>query len=941
MESDIVDDLSDDLIRDVFTYLSTNKYPEASSSSRKRVIRKKALKFFFSTSGELMYKQKLKGKEPTFLRYVQSPEERRLILLACHVHPTSGHMGRTRTLHRIKERVMWHGMVKDCTEMIRTCDICQRMNRKLTCGVPELHPIPVKSPWYMIGIDFIGPISPPGEDGSQYILTISDYFTKWVEAIPTPDKTATTVANCLFKIFMRMGLPRVMLSDNGSEFCNKLNDKLAEILGVKRRLTTPYHPQANGLDERYNQTLQNMLAKFVSTKQTVWSSYLDTCTFAYNTSRHESSTYTPFQLMFGRQAILPVDIDLQKESGDELHHKYQMLNDPDIVAVQHKHQVILEDAKKHILDAQKKQKQKYDSKCAKPNCFQVGELVMKKNFRRKKMKGGKLQDRFDGPHRVVKKMPHGVYELISKDGTLIRATGGHLKMYHSNMLQGSISFDDKQASSKVISDDPSTSGVKPDDTSICSDIECYDPSTPSDAKHDGLPTPSNIGCDDTLTPSDAEHDRLPTPSNIGCDDTLTPSDAEHDRLPTPSNIGCDDTLTPSDAEHDRLPTPSNIGCDDTLTTSDVEHDGLTTPSNTGCDDTLTTSDVERDGLTTPSDVGCDDDTHTISHAKPDDQPTTSDTEPKDLLTLKDAEPPVLLFCSCKTRCATKRCLCKLNHSFCGHYCHPGKSCCNMETAKPQEVVNLSASEDDAQNDSVWIKVGESVLHKEDKVVLSNNGWLTDNIIHAAQQLLKQSHPHISGLQNPILQKTKTFDVQRNLDFVQCLNIKDNHWITVSAASSIPDTINVYDSLNGTLTEPLKQIIADLMHSAGKQITVQYVSVQYQKGSQDCGLFAIAFACEICFGKDPSSVTFVQSTMRQHLIEGLEQGNILPFPSAVRRQRSQMVRQEVFRIFCSCRMPNDGRKMIQCSKCREWYHLNCVRVSRKFLRHTVPWFCGCK
>ena len=152
-------------------------------------------------------------------------------------------------------------------------------------------------------------------------------------------------------------------------------------------------------------------------------------------------------------------------------------------------------------------------------------------------------------------------------------------------------------------------------------------------------------------------------------------------------------------------------------------------------------------------------------------------------------------------------------------------------------------------------------------------------------------------------------MQRNLDFVQCLNIKDNHWITVSAASSIPDTINVYDSLNGTLTEPLKQIIADLMHSAGKQITVQYASVQYQKGSQDCGLFAIAFACEICFGKDPSSVTFVQSTMRQHLIEGLEQGNILPFPSAVRRQRSQMVRQEVLFPVISVRPDQDSLEIL--------------------------------
>ena len=82
---------------------------------------------------------------------------------------------------------------------VRKCDVCQRMNRKLTTDVPELHPVPIHSPWYMVGIDFVGPLSPPS-DGNSYILTLSDYFTKWVEAIPTADKTAATVATLLFKV---------------------------------------------------------------------------------------------------------------------------------------------------------------------------------------------------------------------------------------------------------------------------------------------------------------------------------------------------------------------------------------------------------------------------------------------------------------------------------------------------------------------------------------------------------------------------------------------------------------------------------------------------------------------------------------------------------------------------------------------------------------------
>ena len=73
--------------------------------------------------------------------------------------------------------------------------MCQKINRKLTTDVPQLHPIPVVSPWQCIEIDFIGPLSPIATDGSKFILTISDYFSKYVEVVPTPDKCSSHVAS--------------------------------------------------------------------------------------------------------------------------------------------------------------------------------------------------------------------------------------------------------------------------------------------------------------------------------------------------------------------------------------------------------------------------------------------------------------------------------------------------------------------------------------------------------------------------------------------------------------------------------------------------------------------------------------------------------------------------------------------------------------------------
>ena len=89
----------------------------------------------------------------------------------------------------------------DCNLQIAECHQCQKTGRKISKVAPPLHCVPVVSPWHHIGIDFIGPISPPSTQGSQYILTVGDYFTKFVEAIPTPTKHAEGVASNLFKVW--------------------------------------------------------------------------------------------------------------------------------------------------------------------------------------------------------------------------------------------------------------------------------------------------------------------------------------------------------------------------------------------------------------------------------------------------------------------------------------------------------------------------------------------------------------------------------------------------------------------------------------------------------------------------------------------------------------------------------------------------------------------
>ena len=179
------------------------------------------------------------------------------------------------------------------------------------------------------------------------------------------------------------------------------------------------------------------MRKFVHEKKDDWDIYLDTSVFAYNTSRHESTLHTPFEVMFGRKAILPVDLDVEevdaadlvKEYEDDIHESATSLES---LTTQRKN--ILQKVKSNILEAQTKYKNQYDRKHATPLKFKVGSMVLMKDFRRKKRKGGKMDPKWLGPFSVAKDLGKGFYKLKSMaNSTCImkKVNGAHLKIYQA------------------------------------------------------------------------------------------------------------------------------------------------------------------------------------------------------------------------------------------------------------------------------------------------------------------------------------------------------------------------------------------------------------------------------------------------------------------------------------------------------------------------------
>ena len=231
-------------------------------------------------------------------------------------HEDLGHQGRDRTLSLIKRRFFLPGLDQFVTNRIQRCSSCIR-RKTAPVKAAELVNITSTAPMELVCIDYLTLEKSKG--GYEKILVITDHFTRYAQAIPTRNETAQTTAKALYEeFFIHYGFPSKIHSDKGASIESKLIKKLCEIYGMKKTRTNPYHPMGNGMVERFNKTLLNMLGTLPSEKKSDWKSHVITLTNAYNAAVHDSTGYSPHYLMFGRHPRLAIDAFLGLKSSDDI-----------------------------------------------------------------------------------------------------------------------------------------------------------------------------------------------------------------------------------------------------------------------------------------------------------------------------------------------------------------------------------------------------------------------------------------------------------------------------------------------------------------------------------------------------------------------------------------------------------------------------------------------
>lgn len=311
------------------------------------------------------------------------------------LHTDVGHPGRDRTVSLIRDRFYWPNMLTHIDEWVRGCPRCLR--RKTPVNRAPMVSITSRQPMELVCMDYLTLETSVG--GYQHILVVTDHFSRYAQAFPTKNQTAKTTADVLFRNFMvHYGFPRRLHSDQGANFVGNVITELCGIAGIEKSRTSPYHPMGNGMTERFNRTLLDMLGTLETDKKKDWKTYVAPLVHAYNCTRHESTGYTPYYLMFGRDPRLPIDVafDLERDEASACVPMTKYVKD-----LKERLKMSYEAAASASRKTQSRQKESYDLK-TRGASIEEGDRVLVRKLA------------FDGKHKISDRWEEGSYQVISQ-----------------------------------------------------------------------------------------------------------------------------------------------------------------------------------------------------------------------------------------------------------------------------------------------------------------------------------------------------------------------------------------------------------------------------------------------------------------------------------------------------------------------------------------------